>query len=122
MKTKDVKLTETDKQEILEQIERKLGLSEKPFKLYYFVKKSLKYAVIVAIILTISIYFFNNSNKERSVFEGLQEVSWGSISETQLILGSGEQVVLGNEKSSVIYSNSGTVVINQKDTWYPDRL
>ncbi len=116
LKTKDLKLSKPDREEILLRIEQKLDEAKKPLNLYKFIKQSTKYAAILGIVVITSLYFFSRRVKDQAAFQGTPKVSLDTISETQLILGSGEQVVVRNNSSTVVYSGSGAVVVNESDT------
>ncbi|MFS4457416.1 FecR family protein [Maribacter sp. 2304DJ31-5] len=123
LRTQDKKLTVEEKQYILGTLLDKVDESHKP-KVIGLWRKPLKYAAIFIVALGLGAFYYVSQigQNEHKVFEGLVEVPLGEVSETQLVLSTGEQVVVNAQKSAIQYTRSGEVIINEKDTLNNDEV
>lgn len=117
LKTKDHSLTDSEKKEILEKILINIEQPKKPTKLRRLPLKFGRYAALLVIAFGLGSYFILEwDTKEDFSFENIRTTSIDSLTETQLILNSGEQLLISNNKSTVKYTRSGEVIVNDNDT------
>ena len=115
--TSDAYLTETEKKEMLEMLLAKTAYSRKPVREFRFVKKYFKYAALLIVILAMSVFLNNKFNKtNNALVKDLDKMSLDSLSNTQLVLKSGEPFLINNEESKIEYTNTGKVIVNTNDT------
>ncbi len=120
LKTKDHDLTGIEKKEILEKILTHLERPQKPTKVRRLPLRFMRYAAILAITVGLGSYFVLEwgswGAKEEFSFDTLPTTSLDSLTETQLILNSGQQLGISNTKSTVKYTRLGEVIVNDNDT------
>ncbi|MDO5968447.1 FecR family protein [Flavivirga aquimarina] len=120
IKPEDVTLSEKEKQEVFTKLLNEIDAKNKPNKVYSFVKRTYKYAAILILVLiggkaVVNTIFEKNSDFN---FNTISEISLDSLgkSNTQLIIGSREPLLIDRKKSLIEYTKHGNVVLNEKDT------
>lgn len=115
------RLDSMEKEELFSKILSALENREENTKVRRLIPRFYKYAAVLVMALGLGYYFIEP-------FQGTDEFPIGnmpnaaieSISETQLILNSGEQFLISNNQSTVEYTASGNVVVNSNDTLNTD--
>lgn len=116
LKTDDANVTEKEKKEIFDSVIHGVK-KEKQSKVRNISLKFMRYAALLIFIFGLVGYFATESTiEEEFPFENMLSTSIDSITETQLILNSGKQLLISKARSTVEYTNSGEVVVNQNDT------
>ncbi|WP_147678145.1 FecR family protein [Algibacter pacificus] len=117
IKTGDENLTEIEKEEMLKILLDKMDYSKKPTREFNFVKKYFKYAALLFVMLAISMFFINKDDKtSKALVKDLEILSLDSITNTQLVLKSGEPFLINKEESKIKYTNAGNIIVNANDT------
>lgn len=117
LETKDEKLTQQEKDEILSLISKKISLKRNNGRIL-----SLRHLVRAAILLPLiglTIYFIRDRLNEdfgTSEVESLLKVSLDSTSSTKLVLSDNSEISIEEKKSEINFRGSDDLVINQKDT------
>lgn len=116
LKTEDEQLNELQKKELFDRILARLNEKGKPVRNIHLYNKILRYAAIIIVALSIG-YYMNKGEKSESnyTFDKLKKSALDSITETQLILNSGQELLIQNDKSSVQFTED-EVILNQRDT------
>lgn len=116
LKTDDANPTEEDKTEIFDTVIRSVKKEKQP-RIRSISLKLMRYAALLIFIFGLVGYFVSESNLEEEFpLENMLSTSIDSITETQLILNSGKQLVVGETRSTVEYTDAGKVIVNNKDT------
>ncbi len=120
LKPEDLKLSEKEKEEIFNKLLNKIDSKKKSNKLFYLIKSTYKYAAILILVLIVANVFVNNDSKKTDAifFNDISETPIDSFGKTntQLIFGSGEPLLIDEKKSLIEYTKQGFVVLNEKDT------
>lgn len=117
LKTKDSNLTDKTKKEILDNILSDINLSKKQSRVFKIPSRFFRYVAMLVFIFGVGFYFVNEFERKKDFsFDDMQNTSIDSITETQLILNSGKQLLINNKKSTVRFTNSGEVIVNHRDT------
>ncbi len=120
LKPEDLKLSEKEKEEIFNKLLNKIDSKKKSNKLFYLIKSTYKYAAILILVLIVANVFVNNNSKKTDAifFNDISETPIDSFGKTntQLIFGSGEPLLIDEKKSLIEYTKQGFVVLNEKDT------
>ncbi len=113
-RTKDFSLSQEEKEEILVNLLNNTSKTIKP-KVFNLRKKHYKYAAIIVVAITVSVYLkFNKA--EKLPFSNVNIAALDSITNTQLTFSTGEQHLIKEEKSIIEYNDLGSIIVNQKDT------
>lgn len=116
LKTDDANLTEKEKKEIFDAVIHDVRKEKYP-KLRKLSLNLMRYAALFIFIFGLATYFVTeSSSQEEFSLEHMPSVAIDSITETRLILNSGKQLVVGMTQSTVEYTGSGEVIVNQNDT------
>ncbi|MEL0653155.1 FecR domain-containing protein [Algibacter sp. TI.3.09] len=75
-----------------------------------------KYAAIFIILLGIASFWFFSNSELYSGYDDTKVVRLDTISNTQLILGNKDAVVIDSKDSKVQYKNDGNIVVDNKET------
>ncbi len=119
LKTNDAIISNKEKQEVLERILNQTNnvKTSQVKTLPGFIKRYYKYAAIFIVIVTGSIFinknFINNKNLP---FSDINLTALDSITNTQLNLATGEQLLIKEAKSTIEYNNFGNIILNKNDT------
>jgi len=117
LKTKEVKISGKEKQDLLYKIVQKTIQRKKGNAIYRIAKETMRYAAILLIAAGIGFYYFSYIKKSDTFYiEKLSTHFLDSISDTQLTLDSGKKYSIKEEKSDVMFTNTGSVIVNKKDT------
>lgn len=116
IKTKDQKLSDEEKQEILDFVLKKVEIKvSKPV----FYLSFLKYAAVLIPIVGCGIYMFLNRGGQNTIegnIESLLQVSVDSVSSTKLVLSDKSEISIEEEKSEINFGKSNNLIINNRDT------
>ncbi len=119
LKTNDAIISNEEKQEVLEQILSKTNSAKtsKVKTLPGFIKRYYKYAAIFIVIITASIFINKNFVQNKKLpFSDINLTALDSITNTQLNLASGEQLLIKEAKSTIEYNDLGNIILNESDT------
>lgn len=118
VKPEDLKLSGEEKDQIFTQLLGKLENNEKPKKIKTIVKQSYKYAAILLLALVVSALYFSDNlkNTDKVIINDLTSEPAKVIEDTQLILATGEPLLIEQKESIIDNSKLGKVILNSKDT------
>ncbi|TMU56105.1 FecR family protein [Flagellimonas algicola] len=109
------KLSQNQKQKILDQLYVRTGLGNSRRSPIYL--NFLKYAAVFVILIGTVIYLSTGkTNGEKPNMESLLQVSIDSAIDTRLILENDQEIAIDQKRSVINYSGSNNLVINKKDT------
>ncbi|MFK5974723.1 MAG: FecR domain-containing protein [Flavobacteriaceae bacterium] len=116
LKTDDIHLTEKESKAIFNAV--MLGVNQgKRSTIRSISLKVMRYAALLIFIFGLGVYFVSESIwEEEFPLEDMLSTAIDSITETQLILTSGKQLVIPKTQSTIEYTHSGDVIVNQNDT------
>lgn len=111
------KIENTGKEvQLFAEIVREINLKNKKPPVRYLGKNIVTYAATLLLLVSIatSYYFYGKADQLSSIS---QQLAIGADqNNTQLILGDGSKVLMGEKKSEIVYQDNGGIVINNKDT------
>lgn len=117
LQTNNDKLSVEDKEIVLGELLTKTVKASKT-RNHIFIS-ALKYAAGLALLVSLGTYYVGlerNSDAFEFSIVDIQNMSIDSITETQLITGAKEQIIINDKESSVKYTKEGDVILNRKDT------
>ena len=118
LKANDAIISNKEKQKNLERILNQINNAKtKNVKtLPSFIKRYYKYASVFILILTASIIINKNFVENKNLpFSDINLTALDSITNTQLNLGTGEQILIEETKSTIEYNDLGNIIVNQSD-------
>ncbi len=119
LKTSDVIISNKEKEEILERIlnQTNNAKTKKVKALPGIIKRYYKYAAVFIVIVTASIFINKNFVENKNLpFSDINLSALDSITNTQLNLATGEQLLIKEAKSTIEYNNLGNIIVNKSDT------
>lgn len=117
LKTKDEKLSDKEKKEILDVLLKRIELKKTHGPIYYL--KFLRYAAVLIPLLGIGIYMMmsrGDRNESDRNIESLLQVSMDSVASTKLVLSDKSEISIEEKKSEINFGKSNGLIINNKDT------
>ncbi|MCL6266304.1 FecR family protein [Flagellimonas myxillae] len=109
------KLSQNEKQEILDRIYDKVVLAKSGQGPIYL--NFLKYAAIFLVLVGTAYYLtIESSEKENVNIDSLLQVAIDSVTDTKLILENDQEIAIDEKRSIINYSGNNNLVINKKDT------
>lgn len=109
------KLSQVQKQEILDHLNVKVGFENSRRGSIYL--NFFKYAAVFVIFIGTVIYLSTGKSiSENPNMESLLQVSIDSAVDTRLILDNDQEIAIDQKRSVINYSGSNNLVINKKDT------
>ncbi len=119
VKTNEARLSEEEKAEIFTKLFSKIK-DTKSGRVYHLVSKSYKYVAVLILLLVVTMVFTNGNfrNTRDGFFDGENDMVLDSISKrsTQLVLETGNTLLIEEEESLIEYTSLGNLVVNEVDT------
>ena len=116
LKTDDIHLTEKESKAIFNAVMLCVNQGKRS-TIRSISLKVMRYAALLIFIFGLGVYFVSESIwEEEFPLEDMLSTAIDSITETQLILTSGKQLVIPKTQSTIEYTHSGDVIVNQNDT------
>ena len=117
LRTKDEKLSDKEKQEILDLVLKRIEVKKANGSIHFL--RFLRYAAVLIPLLGFGIFMLmklNDPKVDNGDIESLLQVSVDSVSSTKLVLSDKSEISIEEKKSEINFGKSDGLIINNKDT------